>query len=360
MFKNRTLLVVGAGASKEAGLPVGVELAEQISQLLTYRFDFRGLESGNPEFLRWLQRHFRDGEILNAHLRAGARIAKGVRRVGSIDNYIDTHQVDDCVATCGKAAIVHSIVSAERSSLIHANRDSGGHDVFDFERLEDKWFTHFGRLLVDQVRAANVKGVFNNLNIICFNYDRCIEEFLTHWLSAVYDIDLDQARMLVDGLPMIRPYGQVADFKSRNRPTGLEFGGNAERIDIGSLSDRIKTYTERVKNPDLLQRMHEAVAEAETIVFLGFAFAPQNLALITPKVGAKARRVYASAYGFSDTDVEDIKGSLDRFLRGSVDSDCVPRRARQRAPEVHVRNDLTCAGIFTEFRRSLSTALPPP
>jgi hypothetical protein len=34
MFGRKTLFILGAGASKEAGLPIGTELAYKISELL--------------------------------------------------------------------------------------------------------------------------------------------------------------------------------------------------------------------------------------------------------------------------------------------------------------------------------------
>ena len=89
MISNNTLLVVGAGASKEAGLPIGSELAEQIARLLTYRFDFGQLQSGDEVFLRVLSRDLKDTTAtLNDYLSVASQISKGVRLVNSIDNYI--------------------------------------------------------------------------------------------------------------------------------------------------------------------------------------------------------------------------------------------------------------------------------
>jgi len=43
MFKSKTLFVVGAGASQEAGLPTGTELKSIIAEKLDITFDH-----GNP------------------------------------------------------------------------------------------------------------------------------------------------------------------------------------------------------------------------------------------------------------------------------------------------------------------------
>jgi hypothetical protein len=47
MFQSKTLFVVGAGASKEAGLPIGEELTDRIATLLKLHADYRSLKSGD-------------------------------------------------------------------------------------------------------------------------------------------------------------------------------------------------------------------------------------------------------------------------------------------------------------------------
>ena len=44
---NKVVFIFGAGASKEAGLPTGVELKKQISSMLDIRFDHRDQKSGD-------------------------------------------------------------------------------------------------------------------------------------------------------------------------------------------------------------------------------------------------------------------------------------------------------------------------
>ena len=58
MFKNNTVLVVGAGASSECRLPVGTGLAEKISYLLDFEFEqygFGDLKKGDQSILNALK-----------------------------------------------------------------------------------------------------------------------------------------------------------------------------------------------------------------------------------------------------------------------------------------------------------------
>jgi NAD-dependent SIR2 family protein deacetylase len=47
MFRSKTLFVVGAGASSEAGLPTGYELKNKIAELLNFHFEHFEQQSGS-------------------------------------------------------------------------------------------------------------------------------------------------------------------------------------------------------------------------------------------------------------------------------------------------------------------------
>ena len=42
--------------------------------------------------------------------------------------------------------------------------------------------------------AQDADQVFSNLAIICFNYDRCVEQFLIHWLARAYALQFEEVR----------------------------------------------------------------------------------------------------------------------------------------------------------------------
>jgi len=55
MYNKNTVIVVGAGASKEAGLPTGAELAYHISQLLKFKLGRDGsFQDGDQDFYKQL------------------------------------------------------------------------------------------------------------------------------------------------------------------------------------------------------------------------------------------------------------------------------------------------------------------
>jgi hypothetical protein len=61
MFKTKTLFIVGAGASREFGLPTGAELKAQIAHLLDIRYEHGfSQESGDRLITEALKRHLAD------------------------------------------------------------------------------------------------------------------------------------------------------------------------------------------------------------------------------------------------------------------------------------------------------------
>lgn len=355
MFTRKTVFIVGAGASSEAGrkgigFPLGRELAVQISKLLWLDVDDWGHpqpHSSNGDFFRKIRQHFgNNGDILNNHLPIARLIGEGVQLAGSIDEFIDTFKDDEReekVTLLGKAAIGHLILKAERASRIFVdpNRRNG----FDFGALNDTWYPRFGEMLTRSVPASATAKLFENVSIVCFNYDRCIEEYLSHFLAARYGLELKGARELVEGLPIYRPYGSLGNLPSPNRPNGIAFGRDADRISIASYVDQLKTFTEQVDEKDVLPSIRSTVSKAEVLVFLGFNFQnTPNIEILRPSGKPKWMRVYSTAIGVSDDDVQAVQNTLMSMWRRSIPGSAPPQ----------IKNNLTCAKLFDNFKLSLA------
>ena len=106
---NRTVFVVGAGASKEVDLPVGRELTKVIALALSFRVEHGQLQSGGDESILSTLRKLADQEQvmdrrdhpINAYLHAAWRIRDAMPQSLSIDNFIESHHDERHVALCG-------------------------------------------------------------------------------------------------------------------------------------------------------------------------------------------------------------------------------------------------------------------
>ena len=344
MLESKTMFVVGAGASNEVNLPVGSTLRKIIYDKVDFRADDVGRRDplhGDNKLFEWIRRHY--GNSANNYFNACGRIRAGILTSASIDDFLDVHRDDREMMECGKVAIAHAILEAEKSS--HLSYDAqNAYNTIDFSRLEKTWYMGFFRLLHEGLSKADRHDIFKNATVISFNYDRCIEHFLVHALAAHYLIDRQEARELVRQLPIYHPFGSVGDYLGSTREQ-VQFG-LADIRELNQITKNIKTYTERITDDESLAQMRSAVTNAHVVVFLGNAFQRSNMRLITPKEPTVARkRIYLTRNGVSDADLEVVKQLLTRLSGNS--QKYIPR------PEVDYHYTDTCYKLFEEFRMSL-------
>lgn len=95
--------------------------------------------------------------------------------------------------------------------------------------------------------------------------------------------------------------------------------------------------------------MHNEIMEADTIVFLGFAFHPLNMRLLAPPSIASPRRIFATTLGMSDADETVIENDIWRTLGKrelKLDEPVKPEFAK-----------VTGAEFFQQYFRSMSASV---
>src|SRR5205814_1111454 len=121
----------------------------------------------------------------NACLQAAVRIREGLTLSSSIDDFLDIHNANPHIKAVGKAAIVTAVLDAEKHSGLRTD-PTKIHSKINFPAIENTWFVKFMRMLGRGVPPANVRSIFDDIAFIVFNYDRCIEQFLTKALQHLY------------------------------------------------------------------------------------------------------------------------------------------------------------------------------
>ncbi len=336
------VFVLGAGASVDLKLPMGAELTGHIKDALNYDSDGFNVTGGDLI----LRRALVSSEQAHPDWYSASRlISSAMPLAPSIDNFVDVHKDDKDVAFCAKAAITRCILKAERNSTIYVdNRNT--YNTVDFQKNIGAWHTLFFRILTTNCTLHDLAGRLKNIGIISFNYDRCFEHFLFHAIKTYYRITNGQAAEILDSLDIYHPYGQVGDLTHLSATQTVDFGEELDPSRIVKVSQQIRTFTETVDDDsETIKQIRDLASQCRNLVFLGFAFHPLNVKLLFPTVPsgypAYDRRIIATAFGSSDSDLNIIKNDL---------------RARYSCPveNADFRSNLKCDKLFMEYSRTLA------
>jgi hypothetical protein len=350
MVKKKTLLIVGAGASSEVGLPVGDGLMDNIRDSLNIQLsDFDKWKGrGDRVVYRALRLAAKQtGTNVAAYLLAARRIREAMPLARSIDNFIHDNREDKFIEHCGKIAIVQSILIAENKSKLYCN-NRGLSSSFDFDNIQETWFVKFYKLLFENCSEGELAKRCGSIVIVIFNYDRCVEHFLVHSIQKYCGIEVEKAAALVNLIEIYHPYGKVGHLPWQQNDGVMEFGAEASREQLLKISEQIRTFTEVIE-PDYkeISTIRTHVRNSEIVIFLGFAFHKINMELLKSDSKLSPKELvghcFATAQGESDYNLGMIKKTLRKF--------------KARIPKnIHITREevFSCAKLFDEYWRGLS------
>ena len=239
---------------------------------------------------------------------------------------------------------MRAILAAECKSLLYFKNDNGEASI-NFDALQDTWYLRFFRMITENCDYSGLKDRLESVNLIIFNYDRCVEHFLFHAFINYYKISEADSSDLILHMNIYHPYGSVGELPWMRGAESLAFGSNLHSEQLLSLSDSIKTFTEGIDlNSSEIDKIKSVMSKAERVAFIGFAFHRLNLELITPKTMMLLKweppKCFASTFDVSKSDQVVIQNQI-RSIYGDEDLEVV-------------MSDIKCNGFFKEFSKSLS------
>jgi hypothetical protein len=249
MISKKTVIVLGAGASKPYGFPTGPELVYEICEKLR---DSRG---GTTRLLR----------DAGAKAEEIERLKDGLRRAQlySIDEFLE-HRTD--LFNVGKSAVAAMLIPKEYSSLGH---------LFDLKK-KDHWY----RLFRNSLRSSFKAFVQNQIKVITFNYDRSFEFYLLESLCNSYQKSPEECSAILEAIPIVHIYGSLGPLPWQSpSDEALPYGHASATPDlVVSASHEIKVLQEgRGEVEKRFKLAHEWLNWADRVVFLGFGFHPDNV-----------------------------------------------------------------------------------
>ncbi|MCK1716015.1 MULTISPECIES: hypothetical protein [unclassified Bradyrhizobium] len=304
-------------------------------------------KSGNDltaEALKLLARRDDPRADPNPYYHAGRQISEGlVGWSSSIDGYLNRHQDQELVQQCGKLAIAQVILESENGCDMYVDLSAPHKLSFrDAAKVRHSWFQQLWSILeAGIIRSKNLESIFDKLNVITFNYDRTLENFLFMGMQQAYHLpEKDAAAIINAKLDIDHVYGQVADLPWQNKGHGLAFGRKPDACDLVPLWNRITTFNEEISDAQILTKLANKVSNAERIVFLGCHFHEQNMKLLRAALPARGGDVsiYATALQRSSSALMEIDSQIREML--------APRGGGWH---VHIDSRWDCKELFREF-----------
>lgn len=291
MLREPTVFVIGAGAGKDFDFPIGSELIGDIHRGLSWSPPRKGERPApNDDYiLRALRGKYTD---IKPHVEAGHIITNSLLNFRSIDDFLHSHGHDERIKLMGKLAIARSISRYEQNSGVRKLWETSRPQEW-FSYYKGKWIFSLVQLLVTGVTSQHPEDVFKNIAIVSFNYDRCIESILFHALQGALNLPAEKVANLLTSLRVYRPYGGLGDLRYDRRGEGVAFGD--ENPDLWAMASRIRVYTENAEEGAHLQEMRGALADAASVVFLGFGFHSQNMKILGLSA-EKPKNIYATVF----------------------------------------------------------------
>jgi hypothetical protein len=333
MEDRQILFVVGAGASCEFGLPSGRLLLSQIaSSVSVLSFGHEEhikvdeqidrainqliLEEGLPPIS---QRH-------DEYRKHAAWLARNAPLAPSIDNLLHTHQSNRNLVKIGKVLIAHCLLTAENESCLYREPRSRDRTFFLYRdkhvtsangdkkvySAQHSWLGRLFWLLAEESDYRKFLTKLQNITFVSFNYDRCIEHYLSHAAASYFDLQSSEIEEVLASVHIIHPYGSLGNLNV----SGNFVEGFGSKESVFTAAKGIRTFTEGVEEDRIAQSIAKAFSEASEVYFLGFGFLKQNLDLLISGANpVNISRVFGTSSGLSSDSTE----ILEKFIRGTLE-----------------------------------------
>lgn len=297
MITEPTVFILGAGASAPYGFPTGYQLKcnicrpefqNKIQGVLLRRDKITQKEVDNTLYeLKEFQKKFSNSST------------------PSIDLFISRNPD---FAEIGKKCILIEILNSEYTSSFG----------LDLSTQDQNWYSYiYERMAETLFHPGGYKEFCNNkVSFITFNYDRSLEFFLQTSLKNSFVINEDECSLssVLAKLNILHVYGQIGPLEwqigGEEQNKVIPYRATASYRILDEYTSNIFTiYDERqtLENDSAI----EIISNAKHVFFLGFGYAPENLkALGIPQTLKSDKRIYGTAFGLKNGEIERIKNLL--------------------------------------------------
>jgi hypothetical protein len=264
----KTVFILGAGASKPYGLPIGSELYQD---LIT--------KFGSNTTLR--------RDLLNLIPLSEKHIENFVKNLKysgltSVDAFLERREE---FTDIGKACIAFELLSRENLEIMWSSNRN--------------WMKYLYQRMVTPTLEEFSQ---NEVGFIMYNYDRTLEKFLHTSLINTYDKDEASCAAILNGLPIIHLHGRLGYLPWQGRKMSVPFplGASMNPLVIEECQKEIRIVHEDIADRDIeFKNARELLRNGIRIYFMGFGYASQNVERLKYAEVAAPREAQGTAQGLT-------------------------------------------------------------
>lgn len=286
MITTQTVLILGAGASKPYGFPIGEDLKNLICDNLI-------VEERNAEKIRLLVQMGFDTKLI-AEFRKDLDGAEAY----TIDEFLE-HQLK--YYEIGKASIALSLIPFETE-----------------KSLSGDWYQY----LLSNLNTEFAYLDKNKISILTYNYDRSLEQYLFNAISHKYPNNEEQIIAKIKKIPIIHSHGYLGSLpwqESQGQKYSPEL--NIDRLRIAQQSIKIVHDKDIEENPEFIAAQN-TLEIAKRIYFLGFGYDDINLERLDLKSAPQDSLICGTSYQLSRKKKRDLERNKTYQIK-LYDNDCL-------------------------------------
>ena len=270
-LNEKTVFVLGAGASKPYDFPLGSELIFTMGMNL----NITSLNNiiGN-KFEKSLASDFIEALKRTSHPTIDAFLEKKTR-----------------FREIGSYAIAHILLLRENRSQLFPPKD---------------WYDHIYHVL----SFENEKPDTNNIVFVTLNYDRSLEHFLKKNIEYnCADNLIKHTSSKLSKLQIIHAYGSLGQYPQ------IEYGANhRDGLILRKAAEGIRITSDRLEDTSEFHAAKMSINDAFNLVFLGFGYDQTTLKLLIKDIDLSNKRFLGTIYNLPKTKLESAISLLKREI----------------------------------------------
>jgi hypothetical protein len=265
VFDSSTILILGAGASKPYGFPLGQELKNQIIRIT---------KSPGPFRAQLMEAGFSEQDILEYNTDL----------VRSIHPTIDAFLEDrPSRREIGAFSIAQVLMPLEDEQNLFPHKD---------------WYPILFKEL--DFRRPQLPPAI--IGIISLNYERSLEHFLHETITRTFEGESrEAAKKKLAGIPIVHVHGVLGIYPA------VPYVAQRTVENLKEGAKGIRMIHDDIDDAEEFKRAKELVSSASTILFLGFGYDKRTLRRLGVLEGGESSQIYGTARGLQPDRIAETK-----------------------------------------------------